>query len=183
MPAQLHLDEQPDLQELFAPSLWSSAPAWRRLVIGSVVLATLSVSTPSLLPRLHTQPIKPALSAANEPESSQRSCVVPMSLQLMPGAPQQVMARVKGAMTQKQVLAVTARVEAGLGAKVNPIYLKWAHVDTIMSSSGMDTIAAIPPGVVVQAGDTVELNSRYRDPRQPCEFIPWTVDRVVKAAP
>ena len=101
---------------------------------------------------------------------------------MIPEAPQQVMARVIGAITRKQTLAATARVEAGIGAKVNPIYLKWAHVDTVLSPSGAETIAAIPPGVIVKTGDIVELNLRYRDPRLPCQFVPVTVTRVVKAA-
>jgi hypothetical protein len=90
------------------------------------------------------------------------------------------MARVMSTITPESVLAATARVEARLGAKVSPAYLAWPHVDTVTSLTGMETIAAVPPGMSLKVGDLVELNSRYRDHSLPCHFIPWTVNRVVE---
>jgi hypothetical protein len=46
--------------------------------------------------------------------------------------------------------------------------------------TGMETIAAVPPAMSVKVGDLVELNSRYRDHSLPCQFIPWTDNRVVE---
>ena len=90
------------------------------------------------------------------------------------------MARVISTITPEAVLAATARVEARLGAKVNPAYLDWPHVDTVTSLTGMETIAAVPPAMNVKVGDLIELNSRYRDHSLPCHFIPWTVSRVLE---
>jgi hypothetical protein len=43
-------------------------------------------------------------------------------------------------------------------------------------------MAAVPEHMSVKIGDTVELNSRYRDPTLPCHFIPWTINRLVDGA-
>jgi hypothetical protein len=43
-------------------------------------------------------------------------------------------------------------------------------------------MAAIPEHMVVKIGDTLELDSRHRDPSLPCNFIPWTISKVAEHA-
>src|ERR1700674_4532916 len=43
------------------------------------------------------------------------------------------------------------------------------------------SMAAVPEHMTVKIGDLVEVNTRYRDPSLPCNFVPWIIDRPVDA--
>jgi len=86
--------------------------------------------------------------------------------------------------TDQQVLAITKIAEAQMGAKESPAYLPLKRVAVSVSwqNQNFRTMAAIPEHMIVKVGDTVELNSRYRDPSLPCNFIPWTIIQVAQHA-
>lgn len=99
----------------------------------------------------------------------------------LPVVARHYMAQVTRFLTREEVLAATLTVEAQLGAKVNPAYLPLKHVFTAGygQDAGLATMAAVPGHMSVKTGDTIELNSSYRDPGLPCHFIPWTVSDLV----
>lgn len=107
---------------------------------------------------------------------AQRTCPA----QLPPVA-QHYMAQVTRFLTRQEALEATLAVEAQLGARVNPAYLRLRHVYArgYGQDTGLATVAAVPDHLSVRTGDTVELGSRYRDPNLPCHFIPWTVSELV----
>lgn len=43
------------------------------------------------------------------------------------------------------------------------------------ASGRHETIAAVLDGNIPKVGDRIKLESRHRDPKQPCSFVPWTV--------
>ena len=99
----------------------------------------------------------------------------------IPGAPQRVTGRVTRFVSGEEALTLTNAVEAQLGAKISPAYLSLKRVRVEASGENRNwwTIAAVPEDMPVKVGDLVELNSRYRDPELPCQFIPWTIYRLL----
>lgn len=71
----------------------------------------------------------------------------------------------------------TAWVERKTGIGISPDYadLPRVVVRIVDGKASSETLAAVVDGHVPRPGDHVELLSRYRDPRAPCSFIPWTV--------
>jgi len=159
-------------------ALWSTAPGWRKLVIGSGVLTSLAVSTPILLPRPETAPNTPAAShafgAPTQSELTQQNC-----RSQIPDAPDHLTARVTHFVPSEEALAITRMVEAQLGAKISPAYLPLGRASIQPLPGGSPTIAAIPANVIVNIGDLVEVSTRYRDGSLPCHFFPWTINRVI----
>jgi hypothetical protein len=170
MPALLPINEelpQPESLAAQKPTLWSSAPAWRKLVIGSGLLTSLAVSAPIALSGLGPVP---------DSRPTQQSC----SLQL-PSAPQHAAGRVTRFISGEDALSITRRVEAQEGAQISPAYLHLArvYIEIYQPNGSLATMAAVPEYMTVKIGDLVEINSRYRDPSLPCHFIPWVINRVV----
>jgi hypothetical protein len=95
--------------------------------------------------------------------------------------PKHATGRVTKFISDEQALGATKTVERQLGAQISPAYLSLRRVR--VESNGEDddwaTMAAIPTGLDVKIGDSVELNKRYRDPTMPCHFIPWTINRRI----
>jgi hypothetical protein len=168
---------QPIGQELAHPrglaaqkrALWSTAPAWRNLVIASGLLTSAAISAPIILSRLEV-----------DAQPTQQSCTAQLQ-----GAPQHVRARVIGFVSSEQVLAATRSVEAQERAKISPGYLPLTRVSAEVAQPNGNTfttyrtMAAVPEYMTVGIGDMVELNTRYRDPSLPCHFIPWTINRII----
>jgi hypothetical protein len=96
--------------------------------------------------------------------------------------PKQVTGRVTGFLTDQQALERTRKVEALLGARISPAYvsLERVTVERDPQDGAGSTMAAIPEHMIVEVGDRVELNSRYRDQNLRCNFIPWTVNRLIE---
>jgi hypothetical protein len=162
------------------PTLWSTAPAWRKLVVASGLLTSLAISAPMVLPGPDAIPSAAssprAVGLPKEAEPTQQSCTSQLS-----GAPQPFTARVTRFVPSEQVLAVTRSVEAQEGAKISPAYLHLTRVavEGDRPNGKFATMAAVPEYMTVKVGDLVEVNSRYRDPSLPCHFIPWTINRLV----
>lgn len=114
-----------------------------------------------------------------QPEAIQESCRLQIA-----DAPRHVTGRVTDYVPDEQAVALTRRVEAELGAKISPAYLslKRVKVEGNPKTGYWVTMAAIPEDLSVKVGDVVELNGRYRDPKLPCHFIPWTINRLVNRA-
>jgi hypothetical protein len=106
---------------------------------------------------------------------TQQSC----SAQI-PIAPEHATGVVTGFLNDEQVLAINRFTEAQVGAKVNPTYLPLKHV--WVQNPRLKTMAAVPEHMSVKIGDSVELNTRYRDPILSCHFIPWTINHLVNGA-
>ena len=147
------------------PALWSTAPAWRNLTIGSCLLTSMAISAPIVLPRLQTAPAT----------LTQQACTAKV-----PGSPEHLRARVTGFVSEAEALAITRTVEAEVGAQVSPAYrsLRRVYVEVILPTGARPTMAAVPEYMTVQIGDILDVNSRYRDPSLPCHFIPWTIYRL-----
>jgi hypothetical protein len=184
MPAHLRIGEEPARPEesgpaVGAPQLWSTAPAWRNLAVASGMITALAISAPIVLSDAvgNTQPSSGSLA---QTELSQRNC--PLQI---PNAPEHMMGRVANFVPVDRVLAATKEVEQQIGAKISPAYLHlkraWVSM-TPQNGASWTTFGAIPDYMTVNIGDSVELNSRYRDPSLPCHFIPWTINRVVGRA-
>jgi hypothetical protein len=140
--------------------LWSNSTPWRMLVISSCLLTSLAISAPLMLPALQD-----ASEAAN--------CKLAIGT-----IPTHVFARVTGFVAQDEVPAIRSRVQAQVGGKESPQYLTQRRVSTIGVNSSFITTAVVPDGMAVKVGDTVRLNSRYRDPTLPCNYVPWTINNV-----
>jgi len=179
MPPRLKIGMQPPQPEPSEPieqrpTLWSRAPAWRKLVIGSGVLTSLAVSAPILLPRPDTAQNIQSARSPTQSELKQLNCTSPI-----PDAPDQVMARVTCFVPSEEVLTITRMVEAQIGAQISPAYLPLKRVGIQPLPSGLPTIAALPVNMTVKIGDLVEVSTRYRDRSLPCHFFPWTVNHVI----
>jgi outer membrane protein OmpA-like peptidoglycan-associated protein len=102
--------------------------------------------------------------------------------QLQP-SPQHYTARVTRFLSEQEVLSITRTVEGREQARISPAYFPLRRVYTQVSqpdgSAAFTTMAAIPEYMTVNVGDVVELSSRYRDPALPCNFIPWTINRII----
>jgi hypothetical protein len=98
-------------------------------------------------------------------------------------SPQHYTARVTRFLSEQEVLSITRMVEGSEQAGISPAYIPLRRVYTqILQPDGSPvsaTMAAIPEYTTVKVGDAVELNSRYRDPTLPCNFIPWTINRII----
>jgi hypothetical protein len=116
--------------------------------------------------------------AGADTEQPQQSC----STQLE-ASPQHYTARVIRLLSEQEVSARTMRVEGREQARMSPAYRPLRRVDAQAwpqdGSSTFSTMAAIPEYMTVKVGDKVELISRHRDPTLPCNFIPWTINRVI----
>jgi len=177
MSPRLQIDAQPAPPKQLRETLWSTAPGWRKLVIGSGVLTLLAVSAPILLPRPETAPGTQSAHAVGPAMQSDKTQGCTSQI---PDAPQHVTARVTRTVSSEEVLTATRAVEAQIGAKISPAYLPLFRVAAQMYPTGQVTLAAIPVNMSVKIGDLVELNSRYRDRSLPCHFIPWTINRVIE---
>jgi hypothetical protein len=149
-------------------------------IIGALITAGIAAAavSPGFIGGKPAGPPGDAVSATSTAAGTEQSCTT-----RMPTAPRNVNGLVTGFLTDEQVLAITRSAEAQLGTKVNPAYppLKHAMVRGLQNRSFV-TMAAVPEHMSVKIGDTVELNSRYRDPTLPCHFIPWTINRLVDSA-
>lgn len=94
-----------------------------------------------------------------------------------PAQPLHFHAKVQGMAPPEEVRRQTAIAERRTGGAVSPDYANFPRVIAIYVVDGVahSTIAAVVDGHIPQPGDSVELASRYRDPRSSCNFIPWTV--------
>jgi hypothetical protein len=140
-------------------------------------LVTAGIATAAVSPGLiGGKPSGPPAAATSKAAETQQSCTT-----RIPTAPQNFTGQVTGFLTDEQVLAITRSVEAQLGTKVNPAYLPLKHVWVSFQNGSQRTMAAVPEHMSVKIGDSVGLNSRYRDQTLPCHFIPWTITGLVDA--
>ena len=145
--------------------------------------ASQTISPPAPVARPHPEPMPAPQPAPQTASPSMRGDVTQQSCSVqLPAVPQHVTGRVIGFVTDQQVLATTKMVEAQMGAKESPAFLPLRRVSVRVPWQGQSfqTMAAIPRNLIVKIGDTVELNSRYRDPSLPCNFIPWTVIQIAE---
>jgi hypothetical protein len=116
----------------------------------------------------------PALTAYQTPDP--QSCALNVA-----AAPEHLTGHVVGFISAKQALASTKAIEAELGGKVSPAYvsLRRVIVRADFPHGGLRTMAAVPASTSVKIGDAVEIESRHRDPSRPCNFVPWTISRLI----
>ena len=148
-------------------------------IIGALITAGVATISPGLIGGERSGPPGGTAPVTSKAATTQQSCVVQF-----PPAPEKVTGRVTGLLTDEQAAAIVRSAEAQTGIRMNPSYppLKHATVRVDSGSKRFETMAAIPPPVSVQIGDTVELTLRYRDPTLPCHFIPVTITRRIIAA-
>ena len=94
-----------------------------------------------------------------------------------PAQPQHFRAKVQGMATPEEVRRQTHIAELKTGGAVSPDYVGYPRILAFFIVGGVahSTIAAVVDGHIPQPGEIVELESRHRDPRSACNFIPWTV--------
>jgi len=99
-----------------------------------------------------------------------------------PTQPLHFHAKVQGMAPPEEVRRQTEIAERRTGGAISPDYVRFPRIIATYVVDGVvhSTIAAVVDGHIPQPGDSVELASRYRDPRSSCNFIPWT---VVPASP
>ena len=85
---------------------------------------------------------------------------------------------VVGPAPPEEVARQTQIAEARTGGSVSPDYVALPRILVDFVSNGVRsrTIAAVVDGPVPARGTVVILATRRRDPRDPCHFIPWTVE-------
>jgi hypothetical protein len=85
--------------------------------------------------------------------------------------------KVIGPAPAAEVERQTRIAEARTGGHVSPDFAALPRVLVAYVEGGArhETIAAVLEGPIPAPGEIVDLASRYRDPRDPCAFIPWTV--------
>ncbi len=95
----------------------------------------------------------------------------------LPKRPQHYRGISQGLALEADIKSQTDIAIARSGAPLSPKYEKLPRIDAIYVDQGVkhSTIAAVTDGHVPPKGEKIELASRYRDPDQPCSFIPWTV--------
>lgn len=144
-------------------------------IIGALV--TAGVATATLSPGR----IGGAAPVTSTATATEGSCNVQVPNALVPSAPRRVAGLVTGFLSDEQALAITRNVEAEVGIKENPAYppLKRAVVRLGSGNPPPWTMAVIPVFLSVKIGDTVLVDSRYRDPTLPCHFIPWVIESVL----
>lgn len=129
------------------------------LVVSACLLTSLAISAPMVLP-------------------APGACALPLT-----SIPRHVSGRVTGFVSHAWIASAMRGVETELGAPISPGYLSLKSVSVARpGQAAAFTIAAVPDNVIAKIGDKVELNSRYRDPNLPCNFVPWTVNRVMEGA-
>jgi hypothetical protein len=118
--------------------------------------------------------------AAPDKTLDQTSAPPNCTLHLGP-APQYLTGRVVAFISATQAFASTKNIEAQVGAKISPAYMSLQHVtvSAVPGRGGWSTMAAVPASTSVKIGDVVEIESRHRDPNLPCNFVPWTIGRVI----
>ncbi len=108
--------------------------------------------------------------------SAAESATCHLSIDL-PARPFYVIAKAQGPASPEEVRRQTDIAEAKTGGEVSPDFVAFPRILAVFVVNGVShsTIAAVVDGVIPAAGETVKLASRFRDPRRPCNFIPWTV--------
>ena len=159
-------------------SLWSRSKPWRVLVVSSGLLTTLAVAAPFVLPGLATGVSMPPA----EDACATHTAPVGQHFSSMDSVPRHYSGKVVAFYSEDQVLAATRGIESQVGAKINPGYLSLKRVGVESADGRLRTMAALPDNVTAKIGDFVDVLSRYRDPNLPCNFIPWTVTRVLGGA-
>jgi hypothetical protein len=102
-----------------------------------------------------------------------------------PLQPRRFTATVLGPAPPSEVQRQTAIAETRTGGHVSPDYVSLPRILAVYADDwgiSHTTIAAVVDGDVPKAGDTVVLESRHRDLRSPCDFIPWTVVQPAKTS-
>jgi len=101
-----------------------------------------------------------------------------------PAQPAHYAAKVQGPASPDEVKRQTKIAEIHTGGTVSPDYVAYPRVIAFFIVNGVShsTIAAVVDGDIPKPGEIVDLASRYRDPRDPCRFIPWTVSRAGQKA-
>jgi hypothetical protein len=170
------------------------AVAWPPLPTPHLGTEWLGTPTPPAAPGWGSLPNPPAAPPAAKPETA-RSAATAAALPTQPepvredcrlqlaAEPQIVTGHVIGFISDEEALARTRSVEADLGAKISPAYVPLSRVTVEQyphaGNWATTTMAAIPEHMAVKIGDLVELSSRHRDESLPCNFIPWTINRLV----
>lgn len=155
-------------------SLWSKAPAWRRTVIAACVLTLCAIGLPFL--------------AAAPPVQTDAKCQPPEATWcgIRPG-PLSLdgsgrVLKILEAGETAQILRATAKC---LHADVAPSYLPLTRAAVERSPGDKKpapVVVALPAGMTVQAGDTVEYRGAYTDSDRTCHYVPALVTRVLPPA-
>jgi hypothetical protein len=98
----------------------------------------------------------------------------------VPQQPLNVTGRVTGLVTDEEAVGIVRRVEAQVGGKISPAYIHLRRVTMMVYAPAGNylSIAAVPDGMKVRVANLVDVNTRYRDPALPCNFIPWIITHV-----
>ena len=167
--------EAPQIEEpSIVNTLWQEAPAWRNLVIATISSSTLAASLMFFAPT--NTPLQITSNSVEPSSSAPQVCSINL-----PNSPEHVKLKVTGFVSPDAVKSTSLQVESTVGGKISPTYATWLRVSLkqINGNSEWSTMAAVPPGLAVNIGDVVAADSRYKDPAQPCNFVPWTISSVI----
>jgi hypothetical protein len=94
-----------------------------------------------------------------------------------------LIAKVTREISPVETQAATAAVEKQIGVNISPTYADLKRVLVVSEADQkFQTLAAIPPSLSVAVGDVVTVAERHRDGALLCNFVPWTVEKVITKA-
>jgi hypothetical protein len=144
-------------------------------------------SAPQLLPPVHRHPhvqmaaLPPAAAPVAAPLVAPVAAPVAQPSQScsidMPAAPHPMSGTVVGFIAHDQSLRIFRNTQRFSGGTVNAAYVDEARVmvQPDPGTWGGSHNPVVPPGMTVAIGDHVTYQTPYRDPTQPCGFIPSQV--------
>ncbi len=160
------------------PSLWTKAPAWRRLIVSAILLTAAAVALPFALrsagPNAATVPPESAQAApgqagvpsAGSKESSQACLLIQAPSPVFFGSGTVVSLEDRAA-----ALVHTRQSEARKGGLIDPAYLTNPRVVVRMPNGRYD-VFVVPHDMKVFPGDRVTLQGGYRNVNLPCNYVP-----------
>lgn len=157
----------------------SSDPTGIQLPPADGELASGAASTPSWA--MHIAPIGPAppQTTAREPGEDDRTAIKEQKIQCgakarwpSPAAASRLPGRVIGIATEAQALALIRSSQVMTDRRINPNYIRSRQVFAETLDGVNKSSVVLPPGLTVNVGDVIEIDSGHVDPSDRCQYIP-----------
>jgi hypothetical protein len=130
---------------------------------------------------MHVAPVGPALpqSTAREPGEDEMTAIKEEKIECgakarwqSPAAGSRKQARVIGIANDAQALALIRSSQYMTDRHINPRYLRAPQVFAETLDGARKSSVVLPPGITVNVGDVIEVDSGHVDPSDHCQYIP-----------
>jgi hypothetical protein len=142
-------------------------------------LASGSISTPSreavIRPIGPAPPQKTALEPGEDELTALKEQKVECGIKAKrpsPAATARRQARVRGFVTEAQMLAVLRLSQAAADRHINPNFIRYHRVFVETLDGARKFVVLLPSGLTVNVGDVIEYDRGYIDPSDSCQYIP-----------